>query len=83
MNKAQTVGAMNPMFPLPKESLGQFVRERRKSNRMTQEELAELAGVGVRLVGELERGKPTLRMDRVNRVLGVFGVQLGVAELRS
>jgi transcriptional regulator with XRE-family HTH domain len=44
---------------------------------LTQRELCELAGVGPRLVSELERGKPTLRMDAVNRVLAVFGMTLG------
>ena len=47
---------------------------------MTQEELAELAGVGRRLVVDLEKGKPTLRMDAVNAVLAVFGKTLGVVD---
>ena len=47
---------------------------------MSQRELAELAGVGVRFVSELERGKPTLRMDAVNSVLAVFGKRLGVVD---
>lgn len=57
--------------------LGAFVRERRKAGRMTQEELGEMAGVGTRFVSELERGKPTLRMDVVSKVLYVFGRMLG------
>ena len=57
-----------------------FVRARRKANRLSQRELAELAGVGVRFLSELERGKPTLRMDAVNSVLAVFGKQLGVTD---
>jgi len=44
---------------------------------LTQRELAELAGVGPRLIWDLERGKATLRMDAVNRVLTVFGRRLG------
>ena len=44
---------------------------------MSQQALGELAGVGTRLVSELERGKPTLRMDAVNKVLRVFGKMLG------
>jgi hypothetical protein len=39
-----------------------------------------LAGVGVRFIGELERGKPTLRVDRVNAVLRVFGKALGLVD---
>ncbi len=44
---------------------------------MTQVELAELVGVGPRIVGELERGKPTVRMDVANRILAAFGLELG------
>jgi len=59
-------------------ALGNFVRDRRKANNITQQELAELAEVGTRLVSELERGKPTLRMGAVNKVLKVFGKTLGL-----
>lgn len=62
------------------KSIGGFVRERRQAARLTQRELAELAGVGTRVVSELERGKPTLRMDVVNRVLHVFGRTLAHGE---
>jgi len=47
---------------------------------LSQRELAELAGVGPRVVVELEQGKPTLRMDVVNAVLRVFGKSLGVVD---
>ena len=56
------------------------MRQRRMASNLTQRELGELAGVGTRLVSELERGKPTLRLDSVNRVLAVFGKQLGVID---
>jgi y4mF family transcriptional regulator len=62
-------------------AVGAFVRNRRRGNGMTQVELAELAGVGTRLVSELERGKATVRLDAVNAVLAVFGKQLGVVDL--
>jgi y4mF family transcriptional regulator len=63
--------------PDQEDSTGTFVRTRRRANRLTQQALAEVAGVGTRLVSELERGKPTLRMDAVNAVLAVFGKKLG------
>lgn len=63
----------------PKQ-IGEFVRRRRLAHRMSQVELGELAGVGTRLISELERGKPTLRMDAVNKVLQVFGKMLGMTE---
>jgi y4mF family transcriptional regulator len=61
-------------------AIGEFVRRRRQASNLTQQELGELAGVGTRFVSELERGKATLRMDAVNRVLRVFGQMLGHVE---
>jgi y4mF family transcriptional regulator len=57
--------------------LAGFVRSRRRGARLTQRELADLAGVGKRFVIELESGKQTLRLDKVNHVLGAFGKRLG------
>ncbi len=56
------------------------MRVRRKANRMSQRDLAELAGVGMRFLSELERGKKTLRLDSVNAVLAVFGKALGIVD---
>ncbi len=53
--------------------LAEFVRQQRKENRMTQQDLADRAGVGIRFIRELENDKPTLRMDKVNVVLDLFG----------
>jgi y4mF family transcriptional regulator len=63
-----------------RESVAAFVRRRRRANGLTQRELAELAGVGLRFVSELERGKPTLRVGKVDAVLRVFGKRLGVVD---
>ncbi len=71
---------MHQASPPSPTSLGTLVRERRTAASLTQRELAELASVGVRLVSELERGKATLQMDAVNRVLAVFGLVLGPVE---
>ena len=54
-----------------------FVKERRKVLKLTQKELAEKAGVGLRFIRELEQGKPTLRLDKINQVLSLFGYQIG------
>lgn len=62
--------------------LGAFVRERRLAARLTQRELADLAGVGARFVSELERGKRSVRLDSVDAVLAVFGKRLGIEERR-
>lgn len=60
--------------------LGRFVRARRKASRLSQRALGELAGVGTRFVSELERGKSSVRLDAVNRVLALFGKTLGVVD---
>lgn len=64
-------------YKMSATSLGQFVASRRKSLKLTQQELAAKAGVGLRFIRELEGGKPTLRMDKVNDVLRQFGHELG------
>jgi y4mF family transcriptional regulator len=61
-------------------NLGEFVRRRRKANRLTQAELALLANVGRRFVSDLENGKQSLALDKVDLVLRVFGKRLGVVE---
>ena len=57
--------------------VSEFIKDRRKSVKLTQPELARKAGVGLRFVRELEQGKQTLRMDKVNQVLAMFGAKLG------
>ena len=74
------VGPVMNAGVLSSQKIGEMVRQRRLANRLTQRQLGELAGVGLRLVSELERGKPTLRMDAANRVLTVFGLMLGAVE---
>lgn len=54
-----------------------FIKEKRKALKLTQPELASKAGVGLRFIRELEQGKQTLKMDKVNRVLLMFGYELG------
>jgi y4mF family transcriptional regulator len=63
---------MNEIKKLP-----EFLKAKRKQARITQPELAEKAGVGLRFIRELEQGKTSLRMDKVNQVLKLFGHELG------
>jgi y4mF family transcriptional regulator len=58
--------------------LSKRVAHMRKAAGLTQAELAQRAGVGLRFVRELERGKPTVRLDKVNQVLALFGRELAV-----
>jgi len=57
--------------------LSKHIKLKRKQNQLTQPELALKAGVGLRFVRDLEQGKNTLRMDKVNDVLRLFGETLG------
>ena len=77
ITKFWKTGVAGPMDETSATTIGQLVRQRRLANNLTQRQLSELAGVGLRLVSELERGKTTLRMDAVNRVLAAFGLTLG------
>lgn len=58
--------------------ISEKIKELRKVTKLTQVELAGRVGVGLRFLRELERGKPTVRMDKVNQVLEFFGYRIEV-----
>ena len=60
--------------------IGKKIQEIRKSSGLTQIELAERSGVGLRFIRELERGKPTVRLDKVNQVLAFFSYHIEAAK---
>lgn len=57
-------------------NIGEYIRAKRKLHNLTQVELAERTGVGIRFVRELENGKTTVQMAKVNQVLALFGEEL-------
>ena len=61
--------------------LSQYVKSMRKRYNLTQEDLSIKSGVGLRFVRDLEQGKKTLRMDKINQVLRLFNSELGVVEM--
>lgn len=61
-------------------NLSQFVKKRRKYLGLTQEDLSFKSGVGLRFIRDLEQGKQSLQMDKVNQVLALFGHELGPIE---
>lgn len=63
--------------------LSQYVKAMRKQYGLTQEDLSAKSGVGLRFVRDLEQGKRTLRMDKVNCVLNLFGAELGVIPMQA
>jgi len=64
------------------KEIAEFVKTKRKQAKLTQPELAERAGVGLRFIRELESNKETLRLDKVNAVLRLFGHTLGPVPLK-
>lgn len=55
--------------------IARFLKENRKKAGLTQEEFAMRSGLGLRFVRELEQGKATVRMDKVNTALAMFGAE--------
>ena len=54
-------------------NIGDYIKQERKRVGLTQEEFAIRSGLGIRFVRELERGKETVRLDKVNQALAMFG----------
>lgn len=67
-------------YNMEDREIAAFVKEMRKKFNLTQVDLADKSGVGLRFVRELEQGKQTLRMDKINQVLSLFGRQVGAVE---
>ena len=63
--------------------LGKFVKQKRALVKLTQPAVAEKAGVGLRFIRDLEQGKETLRLDKVNQVLRLFGYQVGPIKIEA
>ena len=64
-------------------TLSKFVKAMRKQYNLTQVELSENSGVGLRFVRELEQGKQTLRVDKVNQILNLFGKEVGAVSIEK
>ena len=64
-------------------SLGKAIRAERQRLSLTQSELAEFAGCGLTFVNQLERGKPSVRLEKLFDVLEVLGLSLTLAKGRE
>ena len=62
-------------------TISEFTKNKRSLGKLTQPELAKKAGVGLRFIRDLEQGKETLRIDKVNQVLRLFGAELGPVQM--
>lgn len=63
------------------KNIANFVKLKRKKAKLTQVQLAQKSGTGLRFIRELERGKLTLRCDKLNQVLELFGHRLGAEQI--
>lgn len=68
-------------YNMENKVIANFVKGMRKKYNLTQVDLSEKSGVGLRFVRDLEQGKQTLRMDKLNQVLNLFGKQLGAVDI--
>lgn len=66
---------------LTPKKLGKIIRDTRKKEQLTQAELAGLAGIGIRFISELERGKETCELGKTLTILNMLGLSLSVASL--
>lgn len=62
-------------------NLAKYIKEKRKEFGLTQVDLSQKSGVGLRFVREMEQGKETLRLDKVNQVLALFGAEMTPTKL--
>lgn len=64
-------------------NLSTMVKMLRKQYNLTQEELSLKSGVGLRFVRDLEQGKETLRLDKVNQLLDFFNYEMAATQKNS
>ena len=62
--------------------IGDYIRRERQKAGLTQEEFAIRSGLGLRFVRELEQGKETVRLDKVNQALAMFGKEAVPGDVR-
>ncbi len=60
-----------------------YFKEQRKKLNITQKDLAEKSGVGLRFVRDVEQGKESVRLDKINQVLLIFNSQAGPVSLKE
>ncbi|MFI3283471.1 MAG: type II toxin-antitoxin system Y4mF family antitoxin [Erysipelotrichaceae bacterium] len=64
-------------------NIAKVIKEKRKENKLTQKEFSMRSGLGLRFIRELEQGKTTLRMDKVNQALEMFGLTVIAGEMEE
>ncbi len=59
-----------------------IIKKKRKELNLSQSELALRVGVGLRFIRDVEQGKESVRLDKLNQVLHYFGLEVGAVEMR-
>ncbi len=59
-----------------------IVKNKRKELKLSQEELAKRVGVGLRFIRDVEQGKRSIRLDKLNQVLNYFGLEVSAVNMR-
>lgn len=59
-----------------------IIKQKRKELNLSQSELAMRVGVGLRFIRDVEQGKESVRLDKLNQVLNYFGLEVGAVEMR-
>jgi y4mF family transcriptional regulator len=65
------------------KTLANFVKQKRKETELTQQDLAEKAGVALTVVRKIEQGKGNLNLEKANQVLKMFGHELAPVSIRE
>ena len=65
------------------QEIGKIIKAKRKEFGYTQEDVSIRSGLGLRFIRELENGKETVRMDKVNQALKFFGLKLTVEDIND
>ena len=85
---AHRVNGWYPVADFPENKIkgeafvtAKYIKAKRKEFGLTQVDLSQKSGVGLRFVREMEQGKETIRLDKVNQVLALFGAEMAPMKL--
>ena len=63
------------------QTIGLWIKKKRREAGLTQQQFAMRSGLGLRFIRDLEQGKQTVRLDKVNQALSMFGMTAGPVKM--